>query len=46
LHNKGDSENFDVLNAAIAIVNGLAICNNNEKDYENMTGFTVENWAK
>ena len=40
------SGNFDVLNAAIAIVNGLAICTNNEKDYENISGLTVENWTR
>ncbi|WP_338791896.1 type II toxin-antitoxin system VapC family toxin [Bernardetia sp. MNP-M8] len=47
LYKKGrHSGNFDVLNAAIAMANNLAICTNNEKDYENIDGLEILNWTK
>ena len=47
LYKKGrHSGNFDVLNAAIAMANDLAICTNNEKDYENISGLDSVNWTR
>ncbi len=40
------SGNYDILNAAIAITNDLAICTNNEKDYENIIGLEIINWTQ
>ena len=47
LYKKGrHSGNFDVINAAIAMENDLAICTNNVKDYQNIEGLEIVNWLE
>ncbi len=45
LHRRGELiGDADILIAATALVNGLAIITNNEKHFERITGLGVENW--
>ena len=39
------SGNYDILIAGMAIANDLTLVTNNTKDYDNITGLSLDNWT-